>query len=68
MSLTVVPAYGRDYTSKKLVLEDWEANKDFRIIEGSANGSYLNKSDAEQNGLEVWVRYGNMRQIMKVTQ
>ena len=31
MFLTLVPAYGRDYKSKKAVLADWEANIDFLI-------------------------------------
>jgi hypothetical protein len=28
-SLTLIPAYGRDYKSKRALLEDWEAGKDF---------------------------------------
>lgn len=28
-SLTLVPAYGRDYKSKKALMADWEAGKDF---------------------------------------
>jgi hypothetical protein len=46
--LTVVPAYGRDYKSKKEAVADWEANKDFRIQDigaGADDGRYVNKSD-----------------------
>lgn len=31
-SLTLVPAYGRDYKSKRALLEDWEAGKDFMAM------------------------------------
>jgi hypothetical protein len=29
MALTLTPAYGRDYKSKKAVVQDWEDGKDF---------------------------------------
>lgn len=28
-TITLTPAYGRDYKSKAAVLDDWEDNKDF---------------------------------------
>ena len=31
-SLTVIPAYGRDYKSKKALLADWHNGKDFYIV------------------------------------
>ena len=31
---TLLPAYGRDYTSRKAVLADWEAGKDFQMALG----------------------------------
>jgi len=31
--LTLIPAYGRDYKSKKEVIADFEANKDFVIAD-----------------------------------
>jgi len=51
---TIVPAYGRDYKSKKELLIDWNNNKDFRIMDISAgryDGSYINKADAEIHNL-----------------
>lgn len=47
--LTVVPAYGRDYKSKKAVLEDWKAGKDFQIscIASEDDGRYVSISEAE---------------------
>ena len=66
-SVTVTPAYGRDYKSKKAVLEDWDAGKDFRVASRNSAGAYLNKEDAKNYKLEVWVRYDQLRKIVKVT-
>lgn len=56
MSLTLIPAYGRDYKSTKAVKQDWEANKDFQIADISSkwNGSYTSIKD---NHKEVKIRY-----------
>ena len=35
MYLTLLPAYGRDYKNKKLIIDDLNSNKDF--IESSSN-------------------------------
>lgn len=45
-SITLVPAYGRDYKSKKALLEDWNADKDFRAV-GFGQSGYFNKSQWE---------------------
>lgn len=47
MFLTLVPAYGRDYKSKKAVLADWEANIDFLIQDVSSpwDGAYITKKE-----------------------
>lgn len=52
--ITVVGAYGRTYNSQAAVRADWNADKDFKI----PYGPYVNKSDAESQGLRVIVRYG----------
>lgn len=64
MLSTLVPAYGRDYKSKKEIVADFVANKDFSLE--SYNGStYINKQDIEKTGeKEVMVRYSK---LMKVT-
>jgi len=31
--MTLVPAYGRDYTSKKAVEKDWKSGKDFIVAD-----------------------------------
>ena len=65
-TITVVPAYGRDYTSKAKVLADWNANKDF-IIQDLFNpydGKPANKSDLR--GYTVNIRYSNLMKILVV--
>jgi hypothetical protein len=64
--ITVVPAYGRDYRSKKEVEEAWNAGKDFLIQDMSSpwDGSYINKEDAERGGIrEVNVRFKRLRNV-----
>jgi len=63
-SITVVPAYRRDYKSKKAVEAAWKANKDFLIqdITSPHDGRYINLSDAKRAGISmVKVYYNNMR-------
>ncbi len=65
-TITVVPAYGRDYTSKAKMLEDWNANKDFIIqdISNPYDGKPANKSDL--SGFTVNIRYKSLMQIAVV--
>lgn len=65
-NFTLVPAYGRDYTSKAAVLEDWNANKDFQIADATARPVYINKQDADASRLVVRIRYNKLRKIMVV--
>jgi hypothetical protein len=48
--LTLVPAYNRDYQTSAQVLEGWNADKDFRIMDISCpfDGKYLNRSQVER--------------------
>ena len=66
-TVTVIPAYGRDYKSKKDVLTDWKAGKDF-IIHSYGNrydGKYINKEDADRAGETVSIRYaGRTKQLI----
>ena len=50
--LTLVPAFGRDYSSKKALLEDWKQNKDFLVSDISCkwDGKPANKADIESCG------------------
>jgi hypothetical protein len=60
MGLTVVPAYGRDYKSKKAVQEDWDAGKDFLCA--GLNRGYVNKEDAPK-GTTVTIRYAKLTKV-----
>lgn len=66
--MTLTPAYGRDYKSKKAVMEDFDADKDFVIADiFSGNcGRYVNKSQLVGNESSVTIRYGNKRKVMVV--
>tara|TARA_R110000803_G_scaffold67128_1_gene128736 strand:- start:715 stop:951 length:237 start_codon:yes stop_codon:yes gene_type:complete len=59
MQVTLIPSYGRDYTSKAKVLADWNAGKDFTIsqIGHRYDGKYINKEDAEKEGGYFNIRY-----------
>ena len=65
-TITVVPAYGRDYTSKAKTLVDWNDNKDFIIANmfHAYNGKPANKSDL--SGYTVQIRYNFLQRILVV--
>jgi hypothetical protein len=57
-TITVTPAYGRDYKSKAAALADWEADKDF-ILEDPTSpwyGKPCNKSALESAMPRAFVR------------
>jgi hypothetical protein len=61
MSLILIPAYGRDYKSKKEVLADFEANKDFIVM---PHKQATNKSDLVRlNEKNIQFRYGKLRKV-----
>jgi len=64
MYLTLLPAYGRDYKSKKLIIDDLNNNKDF--IESSSN-SYINKQQFKELNISSFnVRYDQQRKITNI--
>ena len=64
--LILSPAYGRDYRSKKAVVADLAANKDFTIESyGPDMGRYVNAAQLTP-GTKVQVRYGRMRKVTTV--
>lgn len=68
--MTLTPAYGRDYKSKKAVLVDWDDNKDFIIADfmHPDSGRYVNKEDlhvGEHRG-PVNIRYAKLTKVMVV--
>ena len=68
MHLVLTPSYGRDYTSKKAVLEDWHGGKDFTIagpLWATSGSTQINKQDADREGTVVNIRYSrNMKVIV----
>ena len=64
MFLTLLPAYGRDYKSKKLIIDDLNNNKDF--IESTSN-SYINKQQFKELNISSFnVRYDQQRKITNI--
>ena len=62
--LSAVPAYGRDYKSKKEVLADWNDGKDF-LIQDMFHSGYINKADKPAN-VTLNIRYKKLTQICVV--
>ena len=62
-TLTVSAAYGRDFKSKKEILNYWNSNKDFQNL-GISQGAYINKQDAKRFKVGFLnVRYKNNMNI-----
>ena len=64
--LTVVPAYGRDYSSKAKVAEAVKSGKDFIIADMSSrwDGRYCNAEQLIEDGhTSVRVRYKKRTQV-----
>ena len=67
--MTLVPAYGRDFNSKKEVLAAWNGGKDFIIadVTNPWSGKPINLADARQAGVgSVTIRYKALRQCVVV--
>jgi hypothetical protein len=64
--MTLTPAYGRDYKSKKEVLEAFHNNQDF-ILNSIAGTGICNKKDLEEMESNfVNIRYKKLTQIVVV--
>ena len=62
--MTLTPAYGRDYKSKKEVQEAFFSDADFVIASyGPHMGSCANHSDLIGNEPVVNIRYGKLRKV-----
>ena len=71
--MTLTPAYGRDYKSKKSVLADFHADKDFILHTvpsdpfGQWDGKPANRSDLKASGFnQVGIRYKRLTKILFV--
>ena len=67
--MTLTPAYGRDYRSKKSVEEDFNANKDFIVadIMSPYDGKPVNKQDLKEDGWKIVnIRYAKLTRVVVV--
>lgn len=67
--MTLTPAYGRDYKSRKEILADLESGKDFIIADISSqwDGKPANKQSLIEAGQTmVNVRYNQLRKVTVV--
>ena len=65
-SLTVTPAYGRDYKSKKAALADWNSGLDFVVQDYKLHG-YINNADAKRVDVDqIHIRYNDRTQLTVV--
>lgn len=61
----LLPAYGRDYKSKKAAQADFDAGKDF----ATSSGPYINKADliADGKGGKIECRNADKRKLFMLT-
>ena len=63
-TLTVRNAYGRDFKSKREILEHYNSNKDFQNLNVLETSAIVNKQDAERYKVGyLRVRYNNLRDV-----
>tara|TARA_R100001509_G_scaffold73789_1_gene41174 strand:+ start:617 stop:883 length:267 start_codon:yes stop_codon:yes gene_type:complete len=63
-TLTVSNAYGRDFKSKREILDHYNANKDFQNLNVTVSGAIVNKQDAKRFKVGfLRVRYNNLMNI-----
>ena len=63
-TLTVSNAYGRDFKSKREILEHYNSNRDFQNLNPMISGAYVNKKDAKRFKVGYLnVRYNNLMKI-----
>ena len=62
--ITLLPAYGRDYKSKKSIINDLKALKDFIV---SHTGQYINIQQFKELNISSFnVRYDSQRKITNI--
>jgi ABC-type lipoprotein release transport system permease subunit len=66
-TLTVSNAYGRDFKSKREILEHYNSNKDFQNLDPFVKGAIINKQDATRFKVGyLRVRYDNLRKVQTI--
>ena len=63
--LTVTPAYGRDYRSKKEVQAAWDRGEDFQSQDFQFSG-YLNNRDKVDEDIVLMARYNKLQKIVEI--
>lgn len=67
--MEIAGAYGRDYKSLKDAKADWDANKDFQILDVGPNmGRYINKAQLSEMpaGTTLMVRFKGMTEVREI--
>ena len=64
-TLTVGPAYGRDYKSKAEVMKAWDENRDF-ICYGHYQGTATSQGDCYELGVNVQIRYNKLEKVIYI--
>ena len=60
-TIVIVPAYGREYRSKRDLLKDFDAGKDFKVSDALSiyNGKPCNKWELLKGGIHKAICYYN---------
>lgn len=69
-TLTLIPAYGKDYTRVADVKAAWKNGEDFKIASyGPDMGRYINKPDFDKfgSGHGVMIRYAKLEKVVYIT-
>ena len=68
-TISLVPAYGRDYKSKKEVKEAFNSGKDFKIMDISNpwDGRYASRVELTEYR-QVRIRYSKLRKVCIIRQ
>ena len=63
--MTLIPAYGREYKSKKEVLADWDAGKDFIVADMFSrwDGKPANRDSFKGELATVQIRYARLTKV-----
>jgi len=63
--MTLVPAYGRDYKSKKEVVASWEAGQDFLVagLDPESGRPFNIQSARDAKIPQVTIRYKKLTQV-----
>lgn len=64
----LTPAYGRDYTSRAKVLEDFKSDKDFTLTLFGGRSTYANRTSLkdEPDSTHIQFRYAKLRKTFSV--